>query len=1101
MMKRLLLMGMLLVTTLGWGQGFYHDRAMGVQTTNPQGGFIPISYGQVRVCTLPATGSPCTPLASITDVFGNPLSVAGGNFGQVFTDVQGNFNFGCPAGNYEIQIVAQSSNVPQLNYDVTCPTTGAGFVTGVTLNQGLVVTAGTVGLQACGANQVLVENSGATAWVCGSASGAPGNPVGSLQGNSSGTFFGIPNTNFNSVTGQVNIQNFENILFVDQFNWSIAPGGSYSVGSNTLTFAICPRGVYGGDTYANKTPHWVYISGGSGTAEPVAITGGTCPANGSSGGTITFNTVFSHSGAFTVASATGGYQETQTYVTYLKSQFAHALPDYTPYKIVGPLGAVTTFYAPFYVSSGASGNLPYYASFETFEGGSIECVVYANCIQIGDTWQLELLNGTSTNTIGAVSNKFRDLVVGPGLNTWKVNPSAVTCNLGSPGITVITSGSNTCTLTIPTGPTGFYAAIPNQFIYLNGTTNGLEGTYRGTGEMAMVTGGTCANGGAGCTIVIAPGEPWSTTFAGHDAGFSLTAAVNAAFEDNGQGTLFDGIGSSFPTGGVSPAYFGSEFQIDNDQSATITTHNIDVAYQLLSSSEFVGAVVFAPGDFGHYAGISNIEHSSLSEQCQGAMVEWYSGNGLSVSDSIFQGFPLYATKISSNRGGYGVYTYKNVYSEQGGCVDPILGLTENGPDMILNGVYAERYGSNQPANAITTFAGSQSGQTYQTYYIVYTDGGSNKSVPVPIGVATVTNPNTNNITVKWFTGTTAGTAVGGYDLLRVTGTTGGIAASAPTGTGNWAVTTGLVPSAVCNIDGACSYTDTLANGSLTSYTVPATGGPGGGNPNFGPVLSHFATGAIVISGNANTVGNAVGAQGMAGYYGVAACVTAPVLAQQPVATFNDFSRYGITSGAGPCLASGKGQTFLFTLIGSQGSASGGTALPDVNAGAGTFAATSPLTGRLNFGENRNNTMHDVITIADYNIDATEAVNQTGGGIPYRRALIANDAGIGMDGANSNTSDMMLHAGDALDFYVGLPSGVSCGTNCWMRLTGTTATIKVPTTITGAQPQLNLGANGGTGGQLGLLGATSGTATLSPRCCWYNYQCNSFQQSYILAGRH
>src|SRR5215471_16351765 len=103
---------------------YYYDRAMGL---NPLTGDLnPISRGQVRVCISSASGSPCSPVASIFDTAGNPLTVVGGNFGQLTTDNVGNFNFGCTSGNYMIQVAASNSNSPQLNYLTTCGGSGGG---------------------------------------------------------------------------------------------------------------------------------------------------------------------------------------------------------------------------------------------------------------------------------------------------------------------------------------------------------------------------------------------------------------------------------------------------------------------------------------------------------------------------------------------------------------------------------------------------------------------------------------------------------------------------------------------------------------------------------------------------------------------------------------------------------------------------------------------------------------------------------------------------------------------------------------------------------------------------------------------------------------
>lgn len=122
-MKRWIL---LMLACLGIAHGqttsFYTDRAVGsFPTSEGVAVLVPIPYGQVRVCTVGATGSPCTPLASIFDTAGSPISNSiGGNFGQVTTDVVGRFTFGCTPGSYLVQVAATGSNTPQLNYKITC---------------------------------------------------------------------------------------------------------------------------------------------------------------------------------------------------------------------------------------------------------------------------------------------------------------------------------------------------------------------------------------------------------------------------------------------------------------------------------------------------------------------------------------------------------------------------------------------------------------------------------------------------------------------------------------------------------------------------------------------------------------------------------------------------------------------------------------------------------------------------------------------------------------------------------------------------------------------------------------------------------------------
>jgi parallel beta-helix repeat protein len=74
-------------------------------------------------------------------------------------------------------------------------------------------------------------------------------------------------------------------------------GGTLSAGANTLTFVSLPLGV-------NPTDgaHYLYVSGGTGTAEPCLITGG-------SGNQIIVSCANTHSGGWSVATATGGWAE------------------------------------------------------------------------------------------------------------------------------------------------------------------------------------------------------------------------------------------------------------------------------------------------------------------------------------------------------------------------------------------------------------------------------------------------------------------------------------------------------------------------------------------------------------------------------------------------------------------------------------------------------------------------------------------------------------------------------------------------------------------------------------------------------------------------
>lgn len=81
------------------------------------------------------------------------------------------------------------------------------------------------------------------------------------------------------------------------------PGGSLVVGNNSVELAPVPLGVNG-----TNSNHYLYVSGGTGTAEACLITGGTAVA-GMPSGHVIIDCDYTHTGAWTIQSATAGIQE------------------------------------------------------------------------------------------------------------------------------------------------------------------------------------------------------------------------------------------------------------------------------------------------------------------------------------------------------------------------------------------------------------------------------------------------------------------------------------------------------------------------------------------------------------------------------------------------------------------------------------------------------------------------------------------------------------------------------------------------------------------------------------------------------------------------
>lgn len=85
-----------------------------------------------------------------------------------------------------------------------------------------------------------------------------------------------------------------------------APGGTLSPGLNVITLSPVPAGVNGAGSY--NTAHYLYISDGTGTPEAVLVGGGTA-VSGAASGTVIVTCANSHTGAWTIRSATSGIQE------------------------------------------------------------------------------------------------------------------------------------------------------------------------------------------------------------------------------------------------------------------------------------------------------------------------------------------------------------------------------------------------------------------------------------------------------------------------------------------------------------------------------------------------------------------------------------------------------------------------------------------------------------------------------------------------------------------------------------------------------------------------------------------------------------------------
>ncbi len=156
------------------------------------------------------------------------------------------------------------------------------------------------------------------------------------------------------------------IKYATDFNWSQNPAADLSsAGAKTVTVAPCSSGVSG-----SEPQFYVYISG-TGAAEAVLVTGGTCAGNGQ-GGTLQFTTANPHPAGYTLGSASGGLQEALIAARFTPSNPAGSSQSG---KVIVPPGELKAYAR---VSIRAS-NITV-----DFSGSIVECWMNDTCIFLGD---------------------------------------------------------------------------------------------------------------------------------------------------------------------------------------------------------------------------------------------------------------------------------------------------------------------------------------------------------------------------------------------------------------------------------------------------------------------------------------------------------------------------------------------------------------------------------------------------------------------------------------------------------------------------------------------------------------------------------------------
>ena len=822
----------------------------------------------------------------------------------------------------------------------------------------------------------------------------------------------------------------------DQFDWKQSPASPprLAAGANTVKLSPCPRGFLATINSSNSN-HWIYVDSAREDSqkpgEPVLITAENCPA-GAESGTITFSAAYAHGPGYALESGTGGIKEAS--VEANQTRYDKVRGNNTWIEVTPRL--TTKMKAPLY----------WQTSMGRLAGMSLlECSVNTSCISIGDTNSAGFARGDTNTYIANVMDGFwirpdRDM------KFWDVAPSHPA---------TIVAGSKTATLTIPSCPAGFWALIPNQILWLNGTNDGLVTTpYEpgapGPGEFARVTGGSCTPGAANGTIVIVPATPGISAFFAHGSGYSLSNGANAFIEDNSQGTVIENITTSGFVGSVG---YGSVIQNDNDQANTVL--NVNMSGGIRCDSDFCGATLFGPGPNNFNAGITNMMFGS-----NGQCAEWYDGNDFYLGPTVCQGFTNFAVFLSVKRGGsLQRAVIHSVHRERGG-VSNSLGKNLGAADMVIQGYNVEADANGASTTNFPAFqvAGNPGGQL-QLYYLSIvnvTDG--TKTVPLPIGRASVSDPSANHVTVRWAAADALAGKMIHFELYRLAppyGTAGQVPypglCDGEGSDGTCLVAANIDPKEVCDVHGACTFSDGVAR--LKAVT-PYTGVDGTGSGGYFPFVG-FSPGGVVLSAGAT-------------YHGEPTCLISTAAWLSEVAS--SFSNAVAPSNCQP-----SGGSFNNTLNSYSANtltySQPGILFPDRNKtkDGGTFTG---LKGRINL-IGGGTYPRDLFTWLDSNPAKTMASKLEYGtgkvgtlyGVANRPQWDVGDIATGVENGGTGLYSRVPLTG-VFDWYVGaLPNNPGRSSDNWTEeLSSTQHKFKVPATL-GAG--LKVGASGSALSQMTL----------------------------------
>jgi hypothetical protein len=459
--------------------------------------------------------------------------------------------------------------------------------------------------------------------------------------------------------------------------------------------------------------------------------------------------------------------------------------------------------------------------------------------------------------------------------------------------------------------------------------------------------------------------------------------------------------------------FGSYLQVDDDQSFLLDGLDSSLGGKITCNPTYCGAYIMAPGPFNRWSAVGWLKHLALSLQCGGKGVEWLSGNGLRISDSVIQGWSVFGVRVSNQRGGYGGLISENVYYEaSASCVEFSPFGNVGNTAILAEGVQVKLSGlaANGASGAFPNW-GAKSGSRDWLYWVVPVHTKFGEGIPLPAGHA-VTNGSGG---VTGIFPKIAGAS--SYKILKIDWDMHSVRPY-PEGTGKYLVTS--IQQGSCAAV-TCSFTDN--GGELSSYTNAAEDL----SANFYMPRLDFWPGAIVISSSAD--------MSTSSYSSIAPVLQADVLGAGAIVS--TIPPGMVTGAANVLIGSAATPPAAANLEGLHTNAAGG--IPGatlLKAANGLQTAEPGHKGRLNFGHRGQiSGFTPLITLGDSNWGKTWATAN------HRPVADTNDLDLGYEG---NIDTFYSRAQKDVREYVGkLPDG-----NPQEKLTAAAKTFNVPVTING-----------------------------------------------------